>query len=130
MAFVAPDLTVEPTPNQYEAMTQRLEEYFVTILKDLKAFDTELEEIVLTNESNLFEKGIPAERFNILMNFDLSATYSDDAINIPDEEALFIAIRDFGISRELILDVIRPISPFETVNEIIFRTTSDLQELP
>ena len=129
LAFVTPDLTVEPTPNQYAAMTQSLAEYFTTIIKDLIEFDNELEEIVLTNEFNLFDEGIPDKRFNILMKFELSATYIDDAVDIPDEEFLFSAVRDFGISAELIIDVVRTISPFDTVVEIVFRT-SDLDEPP
>jgi hypothetical protein len=131
LAIAAVDLTVEPTQNQYNALTRRLEQYFETSIRDslLQEFEAELEEIILTNEFNFFEEGIPVERFNVLMNFDLSATYSDSSIKIPDEESLFIAIRDFAISEELIKDVIRPLSPFQDVNEIVFRV-SDLEAPP
>jgi hypothetical protein len=129
LALVAPALTAEPKPNQYKALTRSVAEYFTASIKALKEFDTELEEIVLTNEFNLFEEGVPDKRFNILMNFDLSATYSDDAINIPDEESLFSAVRDFGITTELIVDVVRRLSPFEAVEEIVFRI-SDLDAPP
>jgi hypothetical protein len=128
LALVAPNLTSEPVPNQYRALTRSLEEYFEATLRDLDEF-TELEDIVLTNEFNLFEEGIPKKRFNILMNFDLSATYSDDAIKIPDEESLFLAVRDFGISAGLITDAIRTLTPFETVVEVIF-SVSDLESPP
>ena len=124
LAFVTPDLTVEPTPSQYEALTVRLADYFAANIKDLKEFDTELEELVLTNEFNLFEEGIPSRRFNVLMNFDLSASYSDDTINIPNELSLFSAVRDFGISTELITDVVRILTPFEAVEEIVFRISN------
>jgi hypothetical protein len=129
LALVAQDLSVEPTANQYKALTRSLEEYFTATLQDLNEFDTELVEIVLTNEFNLFEEGIPDERFNILMNFDLSATFSDNAINIPDEEAIFSALLEFGITSELIIDVVRTLAPFQTVNEVVFRT-SDLEAPP
>ena len=131
MAIVAADIAAEPTRNQYKALTQRLEEFFKASIKNalLQEFEAELEEIILTNEFNLFDEGIPAKRFNILMNFDLSATYSTDSINIPDEESLFVAVRDFGISAALITDVIRPLSPLEDATEIVFRV-SDLTSPP
>lgn len=131
LAIAAVDLAVEPTQNQYNALTRRLEQYFEASIRDslLQEFEAELEEIILTNEFNFFEEGIPVERFNVLMNFDLSATYSDDSNKIPDEESLFIAIRDFAISEELIIDVIRPLSPFQDVNEIVF-SVSDLEAPP
>jgi hypothetical protein len=131
LAIAAVDLTVEPTWNQYTALTRRLGQYFKKSIEDslLQEFDAQLEEIILINEFNLFEEGIPAERYNILMNFDVSATYSDNSSNIPDEESLFIAIRDFGIEEELIMTVIRPLSPFEDANDIVFRI-SDLKAPP
>ena len=126
LALEAPDLTVEPNPSQYNALTRNLAEFFEEILKEeiLNEFDALLEKIVLTNEFNLFEVGIPNDDFNIYMNFDLSATYSDDSNIIPDEEYIFTFIRDFGITADLILSAIRPVSPFESVVQIVFSSST------
>jgi hypothetical protein len=87
----------------------------------LETFGVTLESIVLSNEFNLFNAGIPARRFNVLLNLGLSAVYSSGTIS---EMSLFESIRDNAINAELIFEI-RNQTPFERTNEIIFQV-SDL----
>jgi hypothetical protein len=118
LALVVPDLLKEPTDVQYMSLIGNITTYFESTLKKaiLEKYNVRLDKIVLSNYLNLFNKGIPEERFNILLNFEVSASYSNGSIS---DKALFESMKD-SISVQLITEVIWKATPFERTNEVTF----------
>lgn len=126
LAYVSPNAR-EPTTDEYELMVNLTQNYFQDYFEDLYADRDDVE--FLGAESNLeftlFEEGIPAEKFNIYMDYAYTDLIYTVGSNPPDASESFIIMRD-SITVEYILDYVRAATgtPFTAVNEVVFRAST------
>jgi hypothetical protein len=125
VAFVAPDATREPTPDEYDEMSRRITAYFNDTFTGIYATDpnTEFLDVVSSNDFSLYgtAAGIPEARFNIYMNFDFSDFTFTEASVVPTSAEIFQIMRD-AITPDFIIDVVRTYTgtPFDSTNEVFF----------
>ena len=128
ISFVAPMATREPTPEEYNEMGVRINDWFEA---QLTAFYTNVNRTdvqFLGTESSInctlfggSNNTIPPRRdeFNIYMNFEFfDFTFSENS-NVPTT-AEVVEIMIASISRDFILQVVRTYTgtPFESTNEV------------
>jgi hypothetical protein len=132
LAYNAPMADREPTADEYNQMRDLTTEYFTNYFTGRYANDTAVK--FLTAESgikfNLYQAGIPAQRFNIYMQYNYTdLIYTVDSTP-PSAAESFIIMRD-SITAEYILNYVRNATntPFDSTQEVVFRA-STLTEPP
>ena len=115
---------VEPTPEQYAAQADVTTRYFEDFFR--ASFANSSDTTFLGAESNLdytlFQAGIPAERFNLYMDYSyMDLIYSIDSD--PPDAAMSFELMRASISEDFIRNYVwnTTKSAFATVNEVVMR---------
>jgi hypothetical protein len=126
IAFAAPDATREPTEAEYAQMVNLTESFFNAALSAMFANDPArmFERVDMNLDNTLFNSSIPADRFNIYMEFDTAALVFTPDSTPPTAEEAFALLRD-SISQDYIVQYVRSATdtPFVSTNEVVFRAS-------
>jgi hypothetical protein len=126
IAFAAPDATREPTEAEYAQMVNLTETFFNSVLSAMFANDPArmFVRVDMNLADTMFQASIPAERFNIYMEFDSAALVFTPDSTPPTAEEAFALLRD-SISQDYIVQYVRSAmdTPFVSTNEVVFRAS-------
>jgi hypothetical protein len=84
--------TKNPNDKAYERLVNAMQAYFTSVLANTNGAD--LMEMDLKLYYTHFGLGIPMEQYNLLMEFEASATFQMSSVSTPLAQDLFILLRD------------------------------------
>lgn len=120
IAYVVPDLTREPSVDEYEGLRSATNEYFVQLFTDY--YQTNSEIAFLGFDSTIVtalygdQAGKPDVRFNVDIEYSAEVTLAGSSL--PDAAEIFDLMKSF-INQQYLLDFVRLLTPFESTNEVV-----------
>jgi hypothetical protein len=116
-----------PNEEEYMGTVSRTTEYFNNFFTTTYENDPNVNFLGAQAQLdfNLYEAGIPAERFNIYMDYAYMDLYfTADSTNLPTPDEAFVLMRD-SITAEYITDYVQVEgTPFFSTSEVVFRRST------
>ena len=124
LAYVSlEDPVTEPTEEQYAQVVQQTVSYFEKVAADFTDIGASFLSAVAVLNSTQIAAGIPAQRFNILMNYEyIDLIFAQGTENLPSPPDAFQLLRN-SLTGAYLTDYVFTVSntAFDFVNEFVMR---------
>jgi len=126
IAFDIPDLHQDISSEDYDALRSATTSFFNETLATIFAehYDVSFSGFDLLISATYFGIGVPADRFNLYIEFISTSFFNSDS-SVPGSEELFSLLKG-TISAEYILEFVRPIPALGSNMEVVFRAIEPL----
>lgn len=133
LAYVIPNLTVQPTPEQTAALITITETFWDAYFKEKypRSPQRYIGIQIIPNEVR-YRAGIPEQKFNFYIDFNTTVAFEGGSTNLPATQALFDVMAQANF-QSYILNYVRRVNidpnPFRSNNEVIFRASERIVSL-